>query len=109
MSPIHKNLASGRWHELSLAEQMGNIGSEVSRSFNWYNRDKSKFESAAERTFELFDLSLSDPRWEQPRLREIARAREVYSSMFFSENKSQDKSFLNYFDQFAIVSRLNKQ
>ncbi len=31
---IHKELASGRWAQLSFVEQMGNIGSEVERALN---------------------------------------------------------------------------
>jgi len=29
---LHKELAAGKWFKLSLAEQMANIGSEVSRA-----------------------------------------------------------------------------
>lgn len=29
---VHKEMAAERWAEMPLAEQMGNIGSEVSRS-----------------------------------------------------------------------------
>lgn len=32
--PRHKSLVAGRWQELSLVEQMGNIGSEVGRTLN---------------------------------------------------------------------------
>jgi len=31
----HKELAEGRWKDLSLCEQMANIGSEVSRTIKW--------------------------------------------------------------------------
>lgn len=31
----HKSLAEGRWEELSLSQQMGNIGSEVSMAVRW--------------------------------------------------------------------------
>ena len=31
----HKELAAGRWAQMSLAEQMLNIGSEVSRANRW--------------------------------------------------------------------------
>jgi hypothetical protein len=36
-----------------------------------------QFEGAVVRALELFDLTLSDPRWRK-RLKEIARAREVF-------------------------------
>ncbi len=32
MTVQHRDLAAGRWWELSLAEQLGNVGSEVSRA-----------------------------------------------------------------------------
>lgn len=32
MPVIHKQLAAGRWFSLTLAEQLGNIGSDVDRA-----------------------------------------------------------------------------
>ena len=43
---IHKELASGKWRTLSLAEQMGNIGSEVSRARRWQGKDEKLFQNA---------------------------------------------------------------
>lgn len=61
----HKKLAAGRWKELSFEEQMGNIGSEVGRSFNWFKQgDKERFNRAFEMALELFDLTLEDERWQ---------------------------------------------
>jgi len=34
----HAGLAAGRWAEMSLAEQMLNIGSEVSRANRWKSK-----------------------------------------------------------------------
>jgi len=34
----HSELASGRWASMSLAEQMLNIGSEVSRANRWQSK-----------------------------------------------------------------------
>ena len=57
---IHKDLAEGRWAEMSFREQMGNIGSEVSRSLRAKELNKEKrMNSAIDRALELFDLSLS--------------------------------------------------
>ncbi|GAH13639.1 unnamed protein product, partial [marine sediment metagenome] len=74
---IHKELASGKWFKLSLAEQLANIGSEVSRACKWQGKDENIFWGAVVRTLELFDLTLMDSRW-RGRLREIARVREVF-------------------------------
>ena len=53
----HKNLAAGRWFELTLVEQMGNIGSEVGRSMNWREKGNEDYAMQAFwRAMELFDL-----------------------------------------------------
>ncbi len=72
----HRELASGRWGQLSLAAQLANVGSEVGRMVRWGGRDERLAAGAFERALELLDLTLGDPRW-RGRLREIARAREL--------------------------------
>ena len=106
MAFIHKKLAEGGWQKFSLAEQLGNIGSEVSRARKWQKRDDATFWGAVWRALELFDLTLSDPRW-LGRLREIARGREVFLDAAFGgkEYKSSLEELENYFNQFALVSR----
>lgn len=106
----HIELAAGRWRELSFLEQMANIGSEVGRAI--LSREKgmgSRAEGAAYRALELFDLSLDDPKL-RGRLREIARAREVFVDFFFGENsmKSTGDSLQKYFLDFAIAARRNR-
>jgi hypothetical protein len=32
MAPLHASLAAGRWTELSVVEQLANVGSEVERA-----------------------------------------------------------------------------
>ncbi len=36
----HQELAAGRWSRLSLAEQLGNVGSEVGRMRRWHGKDE---------------------------------------------------------------------
>lgn len=102
----HKNLAAGRWFKLSLAEQLGNIGGEVSRAARWQNKDNKLFWGAVERALELFDLTLADPRW-RGRRREIARAREVFCDAVYGGKlyKSSLTDLMRYFDQFALIAR----
>lgn len=102
----HKNLATGRWFELSLAEQMGNIGSEVLRASRAQKKDEKQFWSAVERALELFDLTLEDSRW-QGRRYEIARAREVFCDAIYDGKlyKSSLKDLVSYFDIFAFAAR----
>ena len=105
---LHKELAAGRWSELSLAEQMANIGSEVSRSHKWQGKDKNIFWGAVERALELFDLTLMDSRW-KGRLREIARVREVFCDAITGgkEYKSSLKDLDRYFFYYAFCARHN--
>ena len=35
----HRDVARGHWHGLSLAEQFGKIGSEISRAIRWSTKN----------------------------------------------------------------------
>ena len=90
-----------------MAEQLGNIGSEVSRAMRWQEKDEKLFADAIERALELFDLTLQDSRWKH-RMKEICRAREVLcDTVFGSRVYSTSLADLNrYFTQFALAARL---
>ena len=109
MTVQHRDLAAGRWWELTLAEQLGNIGSEVSRAARWTGRNPAMAQGALYRALELFDLTLDDPRLRAspPRLREIARAREVVADFFAGRNEynSTAESLQRYFDAYATAAR----
>lgn len=95
-----------RWHTLSLAEQLGNIGSEVHRARLAEHTHETRFEKARDRALELFDFMLADPRW-RGRLREIARSREVFCDAVSGgkEYGSTLEGLEKYFDQFALLAR----
>lgn len=105
----HGDLAGGRWWTLSLAEQFGHIGSEVSRAIRWSTKNRETAQAALYRALELFDLMLDDPRHRRSlaRLREIARAREVTVDYLAGSNVygSTGPSLQRYFDQFALAAR----
>ena len=102
----HRDLAAGRWGKLSLAAQLGNVGSEVGRMLRWKSRDERLVAGAFERALELLDLTLADPRW-RARLREIARARELLCDA--AAGGSQYGTTLadldRYFLAFAVAAR----
>lgn len=102
--PRHRELAE-RWWTMTVAEQLGNIGSEVSRAAKWTTRNPDLAQSALYRALDLFDLTLDDPRHRRSpaRLREIARAREVVVDLFAGSNEygSTAASLQRYFDAFA--------
>jgi len=59
MNYQHKDLADGRWAELSFCEQMANIGSEVERALKWKEKGNLEYgEKAFFRALELFDLTI---------------------------------------------------
>jgi hypothetical protein len=108
----HKDLACGGWYKLSIIEQMANIGSEISRALSWQGKNQKFFEGAARRTLELFDLTISDPRWPnfKGRLKEIIRAKELFCNILFDQKEYQTTLFdlEHYFFQFAQAARLKK-
>src|SRR4051812_29266690 len=80
----HPSLAAGRWHAMTLMEQLGNVGSEVERALRAHERGQhERFGHALARALELFDLAVVDPRWAGHRRREILRAREQFCRVFF--------------------------
>jgi hypothetical protein len=105
----HSGLAPGRWHEMSLFEQLGHVGSEVSRAARWQDRNPALAQSAFHRALELIDFTLDDPRHRASpaRLRELARMREVLVDFFAGENEylSTAASLQRYFDAFALAAR----
>lgn len=105
----HKTLESGRWQELTLKEQMGNIGSEVSRAVRWKGKDEKLYGGAVERALELLDFTLRDSRWRQ-RLREIARVRELICDAVFGrgEYHTSLEDLDRYFYYFALAARAQK-
>ena len=107
MSVQHKELAAGRWQELSFLEQMANIGSEVERALKWKERNNADYSvKACERALELLDLTM-DCSKSKARLKEVARTREALVDYFWGTNQfaSSDKSWRRYFLEFAYAAR----
>ena len=103
---MHAALAAGRWQTMSLAEQLGNIGSEFDRALNWRQRDApDKFESALARFIELMNLTIADPRWKGLRRRELARVKEQTISLLLDDKNVDSAPLQNYFTQFAFLAR----
>ncbi|MFQ6046347.1 MAG: hypothetical protein ACE5PT_08310 [Gemmatimonadales bacterium] len=104
----HAELAAGRWHELSLAEQLANVGAEVDRAIRASEAGRAeRFERALERALELFDLTARDERWRGHRRREILRLREEFLRPFFDEGVSLDSAagLRRQFLYFGLLAR----
>jgi hypothetical protein len=109
-APRHRELAAGKWAELSLAEQLGNVGSEVGRMRRWTGRDERLAGAAFERALELLDLTVADPRWRH-RLREISRARECLRDAASGgrEYGTTLADLDRYFLAFAVAARARRE
>ena len=110
MSLQHRELAAGRWMEMSFFEQMANIGSEIERTVQWKNRGNAEYSRMAfERALELLDLSILDVR-NRRRLKEIVRTREALADHFAFKNSynSTDEVWRKYFFSFAYAARAHR-
>jgi hypothetical protein len=102
----HPELAAGRWFTLSLAEQLGNVGSEYERALHWkQQRDAERFEHAFARMLELLDLTIADSRWEEDRQDELNAVREQTCRELSSDKCSESGKFRQYFYGFALQAR----
>ena len=80
-----------KWQNLTIFEQMGNIGSEVGRAF-----------AARQRGLDLLDATAEQlARQKSPKLREVLRVRELFAGM-------EDESLEDYFMWFALAARRDR-
>jgi len=96
-----------RWAEMTINEQMGNIGSEVGRAIIAYrNGNRDRVDRAIDRAIDLFSATteaLVGTKYSY-RLKEVLRAREEFLRLFF------DGTFESDADKIATraVSSLNR-
>jgi hypothetical protein len=110
MNNQHKQLAQGRWKQLSFAEQMGNIGSEIERTIGWKDKGNPEYSNLAfERALELIDLTIENAKT-GPRLRELTRTREALADhfVFSNEYRTTDECWKKYFLCFAFAARMHR-
>ena len=109
MNYQHKELAAGRWFELTFFEQMANVGSEVGRAIIWKGKNDGYRIKSIERALELLDLTIADIR-NRARLKELTRLREALVDHFYFDNRyaSSDRLWQNYFYAFGYAANLTK-
>lgn len=109
MESFHPSLASGRWFTMSLAEQLGNVGSEYERALRWKGKDSVHFTLAFDRMLELLDLTIADRRWRNHRLKELVRLREVVCEELWGDKEELlDSNLRSYFLYFGILARKDR-
>lgn len=107
---IHSKETREDWKNHSIAYQMGNIGSEVSRSLKWTAKNnKDRAATAIDRALELFDFTIEANHNNPARLREVLIAREEFCDYFFNDNSwhTDPTRMQKYYDGFAIMMRLS--
>lgn len=96
------------WAEMSVFEQMGNIGSEVGRALNAKRQGKAeRCQAAFYRGLDLIDETAA--LWAAQKragLKELLYAREQFAESITTDKI--DPTLEAYFMQFAIAARLNR-
>ena len=106
MNIYHTELV-GRWKELSIYEQMANVGAEVGRAISWEKKQNElQSKSALYRALELLDFTIDDSK-NNSSLKEITRLREILVDYFLGKNiyHSSDTGFDSYFLPFNLAAR----
>ena len=100
------NVDRTKWAQLDIFSQMGNIYSEVGRSFKSSGSDR---ERAIVRAIDLFDATAESlVKTKSPKLKEVLRAKEEYLNLVTGNNQKQAQNSLDsYFMHFAIAARLH--
>ena len=93
------------WLMKSIAYQMGNIGSEVSRALKWREKNPARSGKAIDRALELFEFTIDANLENHARLTEILKAREEFCDYFFADNSyhTDAKKMQKYYDGFVIM------
>jgi hypothetical protein len=108
---LHPDLTQDRWGALTLAEQLGNAGSDVGRAIRAHQGgNQARSAAALARALAQLDLTLADDRWAGHRRREIARAREVVCDLLAGDNVygSTPESVERWFMAYAAWARAGR-
>ena len=106
---IHSDDVRKNWKNHSITYQMGNIGSEVSRSLKWFQKgNEQRANKAIDRALELFDFTIEANLGNSFRLTEILKAREEFCDYFFGNNSwgTEPAMMQRYYDGFVMMERL---
>lgn len=97
-----------KWAEMTVFEQMGNIGSEVGRALKAKHQGKhDRMQAALSRGLDLIDYtSLLWARRKLPGLKELLYARELFVRSIITDE--EDPGLEKYFMHFAMTARIRQ-
>ena len=109
LNHIHSAEAQKDWQTRPITYQMGNIGSEVSRSLKWHIKNPTRADKAIDRALELFDFTIAANTANHARLTEVLKAREEFCDYFFNNNSqhTDPTKMQKYYDGFVMMERLH--
>jgi len=96
-----------KWQKMSLAEQLGNIASEVSRAAGWeIKNDLTAKDNSLRRALELIDSAIENKK-SPSSFKELSRLREVISDQLGQTNFYQVSltQLQDYLLPFAVLAR----
>ena len=108
---IHAETVREDWSNHSITYQLGNIGSEVSRSLKWTKKgNQARADKAIDRALELFDFTIEANVKNHARLTEILKARDEFCDYFFGGNsyRTDPAKMQKYYDGFVMMEQLRK-
>ena len=91
-----------KWYEMDVREQISNIGGEVNRAINWWNKGNiERSRNFCNKAKELLQLSIEDPK-NHHRIGEFFNCICELDDRFFGENKynTTDEMLHKYYDAF---------
>ena len=98
-----------KWFSLSLAEQLGNTGSEIDRYVNLLKREEPEnAQIAFYRAVDLLDLTKQSPKISRAQRKEVAKVKEVICDSVVNAGGNYNtpiEYFQKYFMDFALVAR----
>lgn len=96
------------WSQMTLFEQMGNIGSEVGRAIAAKKRGKQMWmQGAFYRGIDLCNVTITQWAKRYPgRVKELLYAREQFAQYIIAGK--EDPTLETYFFQYALVARKNQ-
>ncbi|SRR5258708_39572018 len=101
-----------RWNKLDIFNQMGNIYSEVGRSFKAKaSGNVADQQGAVNRAIDLFDATVESLLSQKsPKIKEVLRAKEQFLDAIYNEklDSIEVEKLDHYFLQFAVAARLHR-
>ena len=94
-------MSKDRWEQMSICEQMMNIGGGLERAVSWKNKnDVEKMHHFLEKAREWMGLTMADPK-NRGRLGELVIVQEEYED-YFGENlwNNRDDTLMKYWNSF---------